>query len=89
MSEKNQEKKPSEEINNTRNKLLEVRNLKTFFYLMQDPVLEQKKFKLPELDSNKYKVFADDTKNHIEEMKHGSNNILVNKTALSLVNTFT
>lgn len=32
MSEKNQEKKPSEEINNARNKLLEVRNLKTFFY---------------------------------------------------------
>ena len=32
MSEKNQEKKPSEEISNTRNKLLEVRNLKTFFY---------------------------------------------------------
>lgn len=39
---------------------------------------DSKRLKLPEidLDKNKYK-FVDETKNHIEEMKHGSNNILV------------
>ncbi len=36
---------------------------------------DAKRLKLPDIE--KYKAFTDDTKGHIEEMKHGSNNILV------------
>ena len=45
----------------------------------QDFNTDQKRYKLPEIDidKGKYKAFSDDTKNYIEEMKHGSNNILV------------
>ena len=50
---------------------------------------DSKRLKLPEIDpdKNKYK-FVDETKNHIEEMKHGSNNILVKNKKILKKNTY-
>lgn len=45
---------------------------------------DSKRLKLPEING----IFSEDTKNFVEDMKHGSNNILVQNDVFSLKTQF-